>query len=114
MRQLLVCWALLLALLWQGVFVQAHHHRLAGPGVKAELAASAKPGRGDPASDTAANCPICLAAANAGPAMLPTPVALAAPVPTTAFTAQVPLSAFGLSSQSHVWQSRAPPPQLQA
>jgi hypothetical protein len=105
----LLCCALLLALLWQSVLTQAHHHRSLAPAGQAELVARDKVGRGDPAPDTPLNCPICLEAANVGPAMLPTPVDLATPVPIAAFAAQAQHLPIQLASQSHVWRSRAPP-----
>ena len=107
-RWALIGCALLLALLWQSVLTQAHHHTVASGSLVA-AASNGKVGGGDPASDTPATCPICLEVANAGPAMLPTPVVLAVPAPTAAFTAQARHPVFQLPRQPHVWRSRAPP-----
>jgi hypothetical protein len=108
-KRLLLCCALLVALLWQSVLPQAHHHRSFGLASPAALVAKGNVGRGDPAPDTPAMCPICLEVANAGPAMLPAAIHLETPAPTVAFTARAQQIPVQRTSQSHVWRSRAPP-----
>jgi hypothetical protein len=113
-RLILLC-ALALALLWQGFITQTHQHRpveLASSQLERNIAG--KSGRGDPAPDSPGNCPICVEAASAGPALLPTPVVVAAPATRAFFTAAFRPQQFQRTSRSHVWQSRAPPHRLQA
>lgn len=114
-KRLVVLCALLLALLWQSVITQAHQHRPAGLDTsQSERSLTNKSGRDDPAPDSPKNCPICLEAASAGPALLPTPVTIAIPAAAVFFTLAFRPQQFQRSSRSHVWQSRAPPHQLQA
>lgn len=114
-KRLVVLCALLLALLWQSVLTQAHQHRPVGLDTsQSERSLANKTGRDDPAPDSPKTCPICLEVASAGPALLPTPVTLAAPAAPTFFTAAFRPLQFQRASRSHLWQSRAPPHQLQA
>ncbi|WP_029935514.1 DUF2946 family protein [Sphingomonas sp. UNC305MFCol5.2] len=114
-KQFAVLFALLLALLWQSVLTQAHQHRSVGLGTsQSERSIANKSGRNDSAPDSPANCPICLETANLGPALLPTPATIAPPAAPAFFIAAFRPRQFQRSSRSHVWQSRAPPHQLQA
>jgi hypothetical protein len=111
-RLILLC-ALLLALLWQGVITQAHQHRSVGIDVAQIQSTIANDRRDNSAPDSPRNCPIC-EAASAGPALLPTPVIVAAPAALPFFAAALRPRQFLRSSRSHLWQSRAPPHQHQA
>lgn len=114
-QRLIVFCALLLALLWQSVITQAHQHRPVGlDPSQSERSIANKSGRDESAPDSPQNCLICLEAASVGPALLPTPVTIAIPAAFVFFTPTFRPQQFQRASRSHVWQSRAPPHQLQA
>jgi hypothetical protein len=113
-RRLIVLCALLFALLWQGIVTQAHQHRSVGIGAAQTAHNIASDKRDDSAPDSPRNCPICVEAASAGPAMLPTPVVIVAPVTRAFFVTAFRPQQVRRASRSHLWQSRAPPHQHQA
>lgn len=108
--------ALLLSFCWQSLVVQTHQHldpvRLAG--LTSAVSENLKtPGKQDP-GDIPANCPICREIASAGAYLLPTPVALTAPVAASFHFTPASLDALTLLPPARGWQSRAPPLRFQA
>jgi hypothetical protein len=105
--------AILLAFTWQGFVAQTHRHY--GPAASANptRVALQSPGKQSP-SDLPATCPICSELAHAGQAVLPAPVAIAAPAESPVWLATTIPLRLSLSQRSHAWQSRAPPAFLQA
>ncbi len=105
--------ALVLALSWQSFVTQTHRHSdplaasIAAGSAQADSGAQ-KPGKPSP-SDLPANCSICRQMANAGAALLPAPVAIAAPAYIAFHPATAPPLGEAAVQRSHRWQSRAPP-----
>ena len=101
---------LLLALLAQGVAVQAHLHfaqqaRTLAAASGAGQALVSKPDGSDPAAD----CPWCQEATTAGAYLLPAAALLQPPPAAVAWAAAASIAALGLPVPALGWRSRAPP-----
>ena len=109
-HRLLLLWALLFALAWQGFVAQAHRHLNAMPSsMWTTPAAADKKSNGDQPLDTPGNCSICRELAGSGPALLPVAASVAVPDAFIFRSAAPSLHRITLVPRRHVWRSRAPP-----
>ena len=116
-RRLAIASAMLLTILWQSFVIQTHVHAAAGGYATAIADSAGTPTRlkaGEAPSDLPATCPICQEVAHAGSYLSPAAVALQPPVAVHLSRTVMRSPATTLRQRSHVWQSRAPPQQLQA
>ena len=100
----------LLALSWQTVVAQGHHHfGSIGPGLAAGHSPTAVT-RDQPGPDTSDTCPICQQIAYAGTLLLPEAASLHAPSPVVSGMVAAAIAAVAVAGRhSHAWRSRAPP-----
>ena len=108
--------AVLLAFTSQSFVTQTHEHldQAAYSAVASVKAAGAQSQTGQSPANPADTCPICREMAQAGHYLLPTLVAIQIFETTTHWLAVTRPLALTPHQQSHTWQSRAPPAQLQA
>jgi len=114
-RRFAIAIAMLLAILWQSFIIQTHVH--GAPGGYAIADSAGAPTRlkaGEAPSELPAACPICQEVAHAGSYLLPAAVALQPPMVVHLSGAVTQMLAPTRRQRSHLWQSRAPPRQLQA
>jgi len=116
-RRFAIAIAMLLAILWQSFIIQTHVHAASGGYATAIADSAGAPTRlkaGEAPSELPATCPICQEVAHAGSYLSPAAVALQPPIAVYLSPTFTQSLAPTRRQRSHLWQSRAPPPQLQA
>jgi hypothetical protein len=101
--------ALLLALLWQALVIQAHVHVAPTVTASANAQAAAVTGPTPKNGDDPATCPICREMAHVGHYLAATPPFIRRSLARSSLWRSVPLRRWLTRKRSHAWQSRGPP-----